>query len=191
MYFPHEKTPFTSGPLGALRPSLRFNPASPPNENTIPRWKDNEDETFTVGLYDRGTRENLGIIEVDVSGETCMNYDTGKAGAVIVSAMAIRGWGPLLYDFAALVTSEVYRMPLVSDRFSVSWQALRVWSSYAKDRPDVAKVDITEHGWACWPSDKRLPLFGIKIKKKDFTARWKVDSKKWLSNELWRKHFGR
>jgi hypothetical protein len=54
----------------------------------------------------------------------------------VVYAIAAPGWGPLLYDVALELASE-YGGGLMSDRWSLSDDACRVWMHYLKHRPDV------------------------------------------------------
>ncbi len=51
---------------------------------------------------------------------------------------APKGFGPLLYDIAMEVASEIGG-GLYADRFEVSPEARRVWSYYDTNRPDVEK----------------------------------------------------
>ena len=77
----------------------------------------------------------------DVHGEvTIMRPDkgTGPCGEAlnVVYAGAASGWGPMLYDVAMEVATEVGG-GLTPDRSSVSNDAQNVWSYYFNDRGDV------------------------------------------------------
>ncbi len=86
----------------------------------------------------------------DVHGEvTIMRPDkgTGPCGEAlnVVYAGAASGWGPMLYDVAMEVATEVGG-GLTPDRSSVSNSAQNVWSYYFNDRGDVQshQLDLTD-----------------------------------------------
>jgi len=86
----------------------------------------------------------------DVHGEvTIMQPDagTGPCGEAlnVVYAGAASGWGPMLYDVAMEVATEVGG-GLTPDRSSVSSDAQNVWSYYFNDRGDVQshQLDLTD-----------------------------------------------
>ena len=86
----------------------------------------------------------------DVHGEiTIMRPDkgTGPCGEAlnVVYAGAASGWGPMLYDVAMEVATEVGG-GLTPDRSSVSSSAQNVWSYYFNDRGDVQshQLDLTD-----------------------------------------------
>jgi hypothetical protein len=64
---------------------------------------------------------------------------------VIVSTMATKGWGPMLYDVAMEVATQNGN-GLTPDRRSVSNAAQNVWSYYFNDRGDVQsyQLDLTD-----------------------------------------------
>lgn len=82
----------------------------------------------------------------DVHGEvTIMRPDdgTGPCGGAlnVVYAGAASGWGPMLYDVAMEVATEVGG-GLTPDRSSVSNSAQNVWSYYFNDRGDVQSYQL-------------------------------------------------
>ena len=82
----------------------------------------------------------------DVHGEvTIMRPDkgTGPCGGAlnVVYAGAASGWGPMLYDVAMEVATEVGG-GLTPDRSSVSNDAQNVWSYYFNDRGDVQSQQL-------------------------------------------------
>lgn len=86
----------------------------------------------------------------DVHGEvTIMRPDkgTGPCGEAlnVVYAGTASGWGPMLYDVAMEVATEVGG-GLTPDRSSVSNAAQNVWSYYFNDRGDVQshQLDLTD-----------------------------------------------
>lgn len=86
----------------------------------------------------------------DINGEvTIMRPDkgTGPCGEAlnVVYAGATSGWGPMLYDIAMEVATEIGG-GLTPDRNSVSSSAQNVWSYYFKDRGDVQtyQLDLTD-----------------------------------------------
>ena len=86
----------------------------------------------------------------DVHGEvTIMRPDkgTGPCGEAlnVVYSEAASGWGPMLYDVAMEVASEVGG-GLTPDRSSVSDSAQNVWNYYLSNRGDVQshQLDLTD-----------------------------------------------
>lgn len=86
----------------------------------------------------------------DINGEiTIMRPDegTGPCGEAlnVVYAGATSGWGPMLYDVAMEVATEIGG-GLTPDRSSVSPSAENVWSYYFNDRRDVQshQLDLTD-----------------------------------------------
>ena len=86
----------------------------------------------------------------DINGEvTIMRPDkgTGPCGEAlnVVYAGATSGWGPMLYDIAMEVATEIGG-GLTPDRSSVSSSAQNVWSYYFNDRGDVQshQLDLTD-----------------------------------------------
>ena len=86
----------------------------------------------------------------DVHGEvTIMRPDdgTGPCGEAlnVVYSEAASGWGPMLYDVAMEVASEVGG-GLTPDRSSVSDSAQNVWNYYFNNRGDVEsqQLDLTD-----------------------------------------------
>ena len=62
----------------------------------------------------------------------------------IYTTDAADGWGPLLYD-VAIELASLKGTGLVSDRSSVSPEALDVWYFYMYDRSDVEKFQCDDH----------------------------------------------
>lgn len=64
---------------------------------------------------------------------------------IVVSTMATKGWGPMLYDVAMEVATQNGN-GLTPDRRSVSNAAQNVWSYYFNDRGDVQsyQLDLTD-----------------------------------------------
>lgn len=86
----------------------------------------------------------------DVHGEvTIMRPDdgTGPCGEAlnVVYSEASKGWGPMLYDVAMEVATQVGG-GLTPDRSSVSAAAQNVWDYYSVDRGDVQihQLDLTD-----------------------------------------------
>ena len=70
-----------------------------------------------------------------VSFETPHSHEAGpcaRAEAIVDSATARTGMGPLAYDIAIELTGG---LGLMSDRFSVSKDAAAVWDQYYNNRP--------------------------------------------------------
>lgn len=86
----------------------------------------------------------------DVHGEVSIMNPTDNTGPCgdalhVVYAGAASGWGPMLYDVAMEVATEVGG-GLTPDRNSVSSDAENVWSYYFNDRGDVEsqQLDLTD-----------------------------------------------
>jgi hypothetical protein len=79
-----------------------------------------------------------GAIEIRLSPEkNCRTKKSGrKPWAVSYTFPTLKGWGPLLYDLA-IEWATINGGGLMSDRLSVSDDALRVWLAYDSMRPDV------------------------------------------------------
>ena len=87
--------------------------------------------------------KNLGWVQAHRS----RNFPPCHGAFEVVNSSAFRkGLGPLLYDIAMEVASEIGG-GLMSDRMTVSDAAQRVWRKYQEDRPDVAylKLDSEEN----------------------------------------------
>ena len=74
-----------------------------------------------------------------------MNYGDCLDGYYVKAADAASGWGPMLYDVAMEVASEVGG-GLTPDRSSVSDSAQNVWNYYLGSRGDVQshQLDLTD-----------------------------------------------
>ena len=86
----------------------------------------------------------------DVHGEVTImrpDYGTGPCGEAlnVVYSEAASGWGPMLYDVAMELASEVGG-GLTPDRNSVSDSAQNVWNYYLSNRGDVQshQLDLTD-----------------------------------------------
>ena len=108
-----------------------------------------DDPDFKVYYSDNDGNQNSSR-DNDVWGEvTTMTpgEDTGPcSGALNVAySVAARGWGPMLYDVAMEVATQVGG-GLTPDRNSVSNSAQNVWSYYFNDRGDVQshQLDLTD-----------------------------------------------
>ena len=75
----------------------------------------------------------------------------GRAGAVVQSATAKTGLGPLAYDVAIEAQEG---MGLISDRGSVSDDAQAVWYYYLNNRPDVEAVQLDDLDNTLTPEDE-------------------------------------
>ncbi len=78
-----------------------------------------------------------------------------QAWSVAMTETTTEGWGPLLYDVAIeLATQEAGG--LMSDRESVTDDALGVWDKYDKSRGDVEKLqlDISDDNIEFWADNK-------------------------------------
>ena len=75
----------------------------------------------------------------------------GRAGGVVQSSTAKTGMGPLAYDVAIEAQEG---MGLISDRASVSSDALAVWDYYMKNRPDVEVVQLDDQYNTLTPEDE-------------------------------------
>lgn len=75
---------------------------------------------------------------------TLSKPDLPCGGALeVTAAKATSGWGPLLYDVAMEYATQ-YGGGLISDRFSVSPDARRVWSYYMRKRKDVDAIQMDD-----------------------------------------------
>lgn len=90
-----------------------------PTENTPRRWVAMVAYETVVGAH---------------AGGRC-----GGADAVVQSATAKTGLGPLAYDIAIELTGG---LGMISDRASVSSDARAVWDYYMNNRPDVIKQQL-------------------------------------------------
>lgn len=75
----------------------------------------------------------------------------GLAGGVVQSSTAKTGMGPLAYDVAIEAQEG---MGLISDRASVSPDALAVWNYYMNSRPDVEVVQLDDQYNTLTPEDE-------------------------------------
>ena len=75
----------------------------------------------------------------------------GRAGGVVQSSTAKTGMGPLAYDVAIEAQEG---MGLISDRASVSSDALAVWDYYMSNRPDVEVVQLDDPFNSLTPEDE-------------------------------------
>ena len=75
----------------------------------------------------------------------------GRAGGVVQSSTAKTGMGPLAYDVAIEAQEG---MGLISDRASVSSDALAVWDYYMNNRPDVEVVQLDDPFNSLTPEDE-------------------------------------
>lgn len=65
------------------------------------------------------------------------NLGNCSGASVVEGSRAIHGLGPLAYEVAIEATGG-----LISDRMSVSDEAIAVWNYYAKNRPDIEVVQL-------------------------------------------------
>ena len=70
----------------------------------------------------------------------------------VASVAAPHGWGPLLYDVAMEWASQ-NAGGLISDRFTVSRDARRVWDYYMNNRPDVTAHQLDDEKNTLTPED--------------------------------------
>lgn len=156
----------------------------------VPRWWKQSGPFFEVRLYDArwgpGEAPELGRMTVGVDGMNCYNPHTGQTGAEVFESLAADGWGPLIYDFAALIATNEYGMPLVSDRFTVSKEAKGVWDYYDEHRYDVSRADVSSGSWRCDPISELAPEWGIRMPIYNFSEYWNVDGLAWLQNKPWK-----
>ena len=75
----------------------------------------------------------------------------GRAGAVVQSATAKTGMGPLAYDVAIEAQEG---MGLISDRTTVSPAARAVWDYYLNNRPDVEVIQLDDPFNSLTPEDE-------------------------------------
>ena len=75
----------------------------------------------------------------------------GRAGGVVQSSTAKTGMGPLAYDVAIEAQEG---MGLISDRASVSSDALAVWDYYMNNRSDVEVVQLDDPFNSLTPEDE-------------------------------------
>ena len=75
----------------------------------------------------------------------------GGAESVVQSATAKTGLGPLAYDIAIELTGG---LGMISDRASVSKDALDVWDYYLNNRPDVEAVQLDDLRNTLTPQDE-------------------------------------
>ena len=102
-----------------------------PTENTPRRWVAMVAYDTVVGAH---------------AGGRC-----GGADAVVQSATAKTGLGPLAYDIAIELTGG---LGMISDRASISPAALAVWDYYMNNRPDVEAVQLDDLRNTLTPEDQ-------------------------------------
>ena len=95
---------------------------------------------FNIELSDApGTPGKIGRISVEKSHKT-----KNCGGAFMVSnSRAEQGWGPLLYDIAIELATEMGG-GLMADRGSVSGEARAVWDYYLANRGDVTGIQLDD-----------------------------------------------
>ena len=64
-------------------------------------------------------------------------YTIGYAGAP-------KGWGPFLYDIALEYVESIGGAGIISDRRSVSDDAVPVWDTYYEARPDIIAIQLND-----------------------------------------------
>ena len=104
-------------------------------EEEEPNWYSIEYASRSSHQGPIGAIEIVAASEDDYSGQgQCLD------GYIVMSSVASRGWGPLLYEVAIEFTSIISN-GLAPDRGSVSKMATDVWDKYAK-RSDVTKKQL-------------------------------------------------
>ena len=88
-------------------------------------------------MFDPETVEMKGkIIFVKVDS---LRYGSCNGAVMVSSSSAEDGLGPLMYDVVIEHTGG-----LISDRYSVSDDAVAVWDRYMNDRPDIEAVQLDD-----------------------------------------------
>jgi hypothetical protein len=64
-----------------------------------------------------------------------------EAYSIIETRNTKKGWGPLLYDIAIIISSKI-AYGLMPDRREVSDDAYNIWKNYFENRPDVSKLQL-------------------------------------------------
>lgn len=80
----------------------------------------------------------IGFIDVSRPRET-KDGESDFGASTVTSSAAQRGYGPLLYDIAMALEGG-----LISDRFSVSPAAKKVWTAYKRDRGDIDSLPLDD-----------------------------------------------
>jgi hypothetical protein len=146
------------------------NPAFTPRPGVKIEWSPDPRRTLPAFIYllDRGRL--IGGLSV---GGAPRGGGPLYEGAKVAGSVAKSGWGPLLYDTAALLSSSL-DLPLVADT-DTSPQAQKVWQGYL----DRADVEVS-------PRSHRLPPspvgWGVKIAPESFKERWGVTPDRWMSD---------
>ena len=89
-------------------------------------------------MFDPETVEMKGKIAF-VKGKWIDGYGACGAAAMVESSSAEDGLGPLMYDVVIEHTGG-----LISDRYSVSRDAVAVWDKYMNNRPDIEAVQLDD-----------------------------------------------
>ena len=89
-------------------------------------------------MFDPETVEMKGKIAF-VKGKWIDGYGACGAAAMVESSSVEDGLGPLMYDVVIEHTGG-----LISDRYSVSPDAVAVWDKYMNDRPDIEAVQLDD-----------------------------------------------
>jgi len=118
-----------------------------------------EDLYIYVGSYGDGFIIQLGVEDSPVdTGEIAVvkpSRSRGPCGdAMMVShSQADQGWGPLLYDLAMELATEMGG-GLIADRSSVSGEARAVWDYYLANRGDTTGIQLDDLNNTLTPEDE-------------------------------------
>lgn len=100
-------------------------------------------------IYDPKTVKMKGKISFQKLAGSNWKYGPCGDATMVESSFAEDGLGPLLYDVLIEATGG-----LMSDRYSVSPDAVDVWDRYMNDRPDVQIVQLDDLQNTLTPEDK-------------------------------------
>jgi len=89
----------------------------------------------------------INIDSVEPWGDPC------EGSAVVSTAQAADGWGPLLYD-VAIEVATMKSNGLTADRHIVSQDAAGVWDFYLKNRSDVVSHQLDDMNNTLTPKDE-------------------------------------
>jgi len=111
----------------------------------------------------------------EVSAARPMPSDYGKAldAYEVTYSGAPQGWGPLMYDIAMEVASST-GSGIMSDRKSVSGQAMGIWEYYLDSRDDVESVQLDNMSNELTPTDADNAL-------QSSSGKWSID---WVHSPL-------
>ena len=125
-------------------------------------------------------RENYGAI-TDIEPVPGKYGPCGGNVYKIGMAATPQGWGPLLYDIAIEYIESIGGAGLISDRRSVSDDAVPIWDVYYEARPDIIAVQLNDSTGKPNPRSKKLNC-NQKVAIEDMKRRPEIRS--WVDSPL-------